>query len=101
MTNLSYRHNDRSKGSQVLGVGQRRLGAAAPGDVDGVAEARPGAALAGRAGAGEEVAVVVPVDAHVQNVRVLVEDLLRSVAVMHVLRVIFVLIIILGIEVDT
>lgn len=83
-TNLSDGHDDAAEGGQVLGVGQRRV--SGPGDVDGVAQAGARAALRRGAGAREEVAVVVPVQADVQHVRVLVEDLLRAVAVVHVLE---------------
>lgn len=78
------RHHDGPERGQVLGVAERRRHAARPRDVH--VEAQPGArpALRGAAGAREEVAVVVPVDREVEHAAVLVEHLLRAVAVVHV-----------------
>lgn len=83
---LSDRHNDRSESGEIFGVAERRIGSGRPGDVDVEAETRAGTALGDRARAREEVPVVVAVDADVEHVRILVEDLLRAVAVVDVLR---------------
>lgn len=84
-TYLGYGHDDAPERSEVLCVCERGLRAAAPRHVHVEAESGAGAAFARGAGAREEVAVVVSVYAHVQHMRVLVEDLLRAVAVVHVL----------------
>lgn len=84
-TNLGNGHDDGPEGGEVLRVAERRVGAAAPRHVDIEPEPGARAALGGGAGAREEVPVVVPVDAHVEHVRVLVEYLLRAVSVVYIL----------------
>lgn len=80
------RHHDGSESRQVFGVAQGRTEPAGPRDVHVVAETRVGSTLRRSAGAGEEVSVVVPVDGQIQNARIVVEDLLGSVAVVDVLK---------------
>lgn len=82
---LSNRHNNRSESSKVFGVAERWIRSGRPGDVDIETETSAGAALGDRTRTREEVPVVVAVDADVQNVRVLVKDLLRAVAVVDIL----------------
>lgn len=80
------RHHYGSKCGEVFGVAQRRAETAGPGDVDVVAKASSSPAFGRASGAGEEVAVVVTVDGQVQDTGIVVEDLLRAVAMMDVLN---------------
>ena len=81
---LSIQNVDAPEGGQVLGVRHRRLQASVERDVDVCAECLAGAALVGRARAREEVALVVAVQRHVEDARVVVGHLLGAVAMVHV-----------------
>lgn len=80
------RHDDRAKRRQVFRVAHRRIQPAGPGNVHVVTETLAGPALGRSAGPWKEVTFVVPVYRQVQHSRIVVEHLLRSVSMMHVLN---------------
>lgn len=79
-------HHYGSKCGEVLSIAQRWTETTRPGNVHVVAKASSGSALSRASGAGEEVSVVVTVNGQVQDTGIVVEDLLRAVAVMNVLE---------------
>lgn len=78
------RHHNGSEGGQVLGIAQRWIQPSGPGNVDVEPKAGAGSALGGATRSREEVSVVVAMDGQVEDARIVVEYLLRSVAVVDV-----------------
>ena len=79
-TSSTRDQNDRA-GERAHGIA---VAALEPGHVDGEASALPGTHLADQAGAGVEARATM--DRYVANFRVGFQDMLNSVAVMHILR---------------
>lgn len=78
------RHDYGPEGGQVLGVSHWRIERTTPTNINVEALAVVDARLLEVPGAREEVTVVVPVQRYIKHVRVVVEDLLEAIAVMHI-----------------